>query len=98
MKCAYEERCILELTRSIRSESLQSQAQALVKAQKQYQEIIQKIESKIDYALSHDRNYFFLDKNTPRSIFKMLNKMGYKISSPYEARLNFDNETIKVSF
>ena len=98
MKCAYEERCILELTRSIRSESLQSHAKSLVEAQKQYQEIIQKIESKIDYALSHNKNYFFLDENTPSSIFKMLNKMGYRISSPYEARLNFDNETIKVSF
>lgn len=98
MKHAYEERCILELTRSIRSESLQSQAQALVEAQKQYQEIIQKIESKIDYALSHDRNYFYLSENTPNSIIKMLKIMGYKISQPYEARLNFDNETIKVSF
>ena len=98
MKHAYEERCILELTRSIRSESLQSQAQALVEAQKQYQEIIQKIESKIDYALSHDRNYFYLSENTPNSVFKMLKIMGYKISQPYEARLNFDNETIKISF
>ena len=98
MKNAYEERCILELTRSIRSESLQSHAQALIEAQEQYQEIIQKIESKIDYALSHDRNYFFLSKTIRDSILKLLEKMGYKISCPYEARLNLNNETIKVTF
>lgn len=98
MKLAYEERCILELARSIRSESLQSHAQALVEAQKQYQEIIQKIEFKINYALYHDENFFFLSKNTPNSILKMLKKMGYKLDSPYEARLNFNNETIKISF
>ena len=92
MKCAYEVRCVLEFNRNMQSQLSQE------RIKEQYQEIIQTIEFKIDYALSHNQNYFFLNENYPDSIFKMLKKMGYKMSCPYEARLNFDNETVKVLF
>ena len=98
MRLACEERCILELTRSIRNKTLVSQDQALAEAREQYQNIIDQIESKKDYAHSVDRDYFYISADTPDCVFKMLKIMGYKMSQPPEARLNFDNETVKVSF
>ena len=98
LRYAYEERCILELARIIRHESLKSQTVAQIEAEQQYQEIAKKIDDKISYAVSQDKAFFFLSKDTPKPIFNMLRKMGYRISYPDSARLNFDSETVQVSF
>jgi hypothetical protein len=98
MNQAYEERCILELTRIIRNQGQKCLSLAQVEAVQRYRDFEKEIDSKISDAISHDKDYFYIRNDLPRPLYMILLKMGYKMSEPYDARLNFDNETIKVCF